>query len=301
LAKTLVIMAGGAGSRFGGEKQLALLGPSGEILMEYSVYDALKAGFNRIVFVVRPGMQLALSPMLDKMTRAHPQALFICAEQQIDRDTAFAVSHPLRTKPLGTVHALLSAAPYIDGPFAVINADDYYGRQAFESMSMVMDTFTKSDDAALIVYSLKNTLSRHGTVTRGICDIEDGRLNYIREAYKVISTEEYGTAELIGDEYHQLPESSSVSMNFWAFHKDIIPSFIEYFKEFLTSLAPDDNKSECLLPIMAEHFIERGALNVRAIPTSCRWFGLTYKEDTLDAAWEIDKRHADGTYPEKLF
>lgn len=299
MAKSLVIMAGGAGSRFGGDKQFALIGPSGEILMEYSVYDALKAGFNRFIFVVRPGMTPGISHLLKKMALASPDAEFICAEQL--PPPCFAQTHPNRIKPLGTVHALLSAAPYLDGSFAVINADDYYGRQAFEAMAKAMKNFSNLQDAAIILYSLKNTLSRHGAVTRGICKIDGQFLASIREAFKVIDNEEHGTSELIEEEYIPLSATSPVSMNFWAFHRDIIPEFAKYFDEFLAELAADDNKSECLLPVMAQHFLENGAIKVRALPTDCRWFGLTYREDATDAAWELDKRHADGTYPEKLF
>ena len=215
MAKSLVIMAGGAGSRFGGDKQFALIGPSGEILMEYSVYDALKAGFNRIIFVVRPGMTPGISPLLKKMALASPEAEFICAEQL--PPPSFTQTHPNRTKPLGTVHALLSAAPYLDSSFAVINADDYYGRQAFETMAEAMEKFSSPSDAAIVLYSLKNTLSRHGAVTRGICSIDGQYLGSIREAFKVIESEEYGTAELVEDTYIPLPDTSPVSMNFWAF------------------------------------------------------------------------------------
>ncbi len=299
MAKSLVIMAGGAGSRFGGDKQFAHIGPSGEILMEYSVYDALKAGFNRFIFVVRPGMTPGFTPLLKKIELASPDAEFICAEQL--SPPCFTQTHPKRTKPLGTVHALLSAAPYLDGSFAVINADDYYGRPAFEAMADAMENFSGSQDAAIMLYSLKNTLSRYGAVTRGICKVNGDFLGSIREAFKVIESVEHGAVELIEEEYIPLSATSPVSMNFWAFHSDIIPEFTKYFEDFLAKLGPDDNKSECLLPIMAEHFLEKGTIRVRALPTNCRWFGLTYREDATDAAWELDKRHADGTYPEKLF
>ena len=301
MAKILVIMAAGMGSRFGGDKQTAHLGPSGEILMEYSVYDAIKTGFDRIIFVIRPGMESELQPLLQDMEAAHPNVEFIHAPQVLSSEWHGISISESRRKPLGTVHALLSASEWLDAPFAVINADDYYGRDAFRAISEAIDRFESSSDAAMVAYSLKNTLSRYGAVTRGICSIENGFLQNIRESYKVMSTEDGGIVELIDGTVKPVCGEQMVSMNMWAFHHGIIPHIEEVFSRFLRKLTEDDNKSECLLPDMAEYLIENRSVFISAYPTDCRWFGLTYKEDALDAAWEIDKRHQDGTYPDKLF
>lgn len=298
MAKALVIMAAGMGSRFGGNKQTACLGPSDEMLMEYSVYDALKAGFDRIIFVIRPGMKNELQALTDIMRKSNPNVQFILAEQTLEGCTGVS---PFRTKPLGTVHALLSAEKYIDSPFAVINADDYYGRNAFLTLSIAIDKLAEAGTAALVSYSLKNTLSRHGAVTRGICSVEKGLLKNIHESFKVKELDSGEIAELLENGNRVLSPQTPVSMNMWAFSNSLLPDIKEYFFEFLTSLSGEDNNSECLLPIMAEQFIEKGKITVYTYPTDSRWFGLTYRSDADDASWELDKRHQDGTYPDKLF
>lgn len=299
LEKNLVIMAGGAGTRFGGNKQLAPIGPSGELLLEYSVYDAILAGFRRIICVVRPGMEEKFREILTPYSEAYTDISFICAVQSFDDIPGFSAFHPERTKPLGTVHALLSAAKYISGPFAVINADDYYGRGAIRQIAMAIDAFVSPSDAAMVLYELRNTLSLHGAVTRGICEIESGILVSIREAFN-ISVKGTDAVEIIDGRESFLPGSYPVSMNMWAFPRDILPFVSEYFHLFLDNLQADDMRSECLLPDMTESFIRRSMLRVMTYPTDCKWFGLTYRNDAADAAWELDKRHTDGSYPAKL-
>lgn len=294
-------MAAGMGSRFGGNKQVAKIGPSGEMLMEYSVYDAIKCGFNRIVFVIRPEMREEISELISSMKNSHPTIQFHFSEQCLPVEYEGIAVSPLRTKPLGTVHALLSAAEFIDAPFAIINADDYYGRHAFASISSALSKLEYPEDAAIITYALKNTLSRHGAVTRGICSVEKGFLKSIRESYKVTACEDGLIYEKTQQGLAPISECSMVSMNMWAFHHGIIGEIKSYFLSFLSGLEPTNNKSECLLPVMAESLIEAGKIRISAYPTESRWFGLTYKEDSEDAAWELDKRHQDGTYPQKLF
>lgn len=301
MSRILVIMAAGMGSRFGGDKQITGIGPSGEFLMEYSVYDAIKAGFDRIILVIRPGMQQFLQPLFDRMSRAYPTVGFYFAEQCGSGEYDGIPIPSLRTKPLGTVHALLSAAAYLDAPFAVINADDYYGRDALASMASAMAKFKSSHDAAMVAYSLDNTLSRYGAVTRGICSIEDGLLKSIKESYKVMALEDGSIVENADTEPFPIPFTAKVSMNIWAYHNDILPYIKDYFTHFLSNLDYCDNESECLLPVMAESFIKSGKVSIAAYSTDCRWFGLTYRQDAEDAAWELDKRHQDGTYPDKLF
>ena len=268
---------------------------------EYSVFDAVRAGFSKIIFVIRPEMQTSFDELVCKMKLACPTTEFSLSFQGGDSEYDGISIPSARTKPLGTVHAVLSARKHIDSHFAVINADDYYGRESFEVLSAAMERFSAPEDAALITYSLKNTLSRYGAVTRGICVLENGFLKNIRECYRVTASEDGNAVEATDSGFNILKSDTPVSMNMWAFNRKFLNKIEDYFKTFLLSLSEKDNKSECLLPVMAEHMIESGVISVAAYPTSERWFGLTYKEDAPDAAWELDKRHEAGHYPQKLF
>lgn len=301
MAKILVIMAAGMGSRFGGDKQVAEIGPGGQILLEYSVYDALRAGFNRIVFVIRPGMEDFFNELIERMRRAFADIEFYFSLQG-DKNSFDGIALPLgRIKPLGTVHAVLCAREYLKDPFAVINADDYYGPGAYSELIRAMDGIDDAEDAALISYALKNTLSSHGPVTRGICRIENGRLLGVRESYKVKAEQSGKIYESTGQGPVPLSPNTPVSMNMWAFSPKSLAYIEDYLSVFLDGLEADDNESECLLPVMADDLIKEGRLRILVYPTDERWFGLTYREDASDAAWELDKRHQDGHYPDVLF
>jgi len=294
-------MAAGMGSRFGGDKQLTGIGPSGEILLEYSAYDAVNAGFDKIVFVIRPGMEAYFIELAAKMKAAYPEKIFRYSFQG-DKNSFDGIALPSgRVKPLGTVHAVLSAREHLDSHFAVINADDFYGRNSYTLLIEAMDCFDTEAEAALITYSLKNTTSLHGAVTRGICEIKDGKLRDIKEAYKVYIDKQGTIFELSDSGPTVLDPDSPVSMNMWAFSNAAIPLMEDYLDLFLDGLEADDNKSECLLPIMVGDFVSDGKLTVYAYSTDERWFGLTYRDDAKDAAWELDKRHESGHYPAKLF
>jgi len=294
-------MAAGMGSRFGGDKQLTGIGPSGEILLEYSAYDAVNAGFDKIVFVIRPGMEAYFIELAAKMKAAYPEKIFRYSFQG-DKNSFDGIALPSgRVKPLGTVHAVLSAREHLDSHFAVINADDFYGRNSYTLLIEAMDCFDTEAEAALITYSLKNTTSLHGAVTRGICEIKDGKLRDIKEAYKVYIDKQGTIFELSDSGPTVLDPDSPVSMNMWAFSNAAIPLMEDYLDLFLDGLEADDNKSECILPVMIQQFIKNGRLQVTVYSTQCRWFGLTHRQDAEDVSWELDKRHQDGTYPDKLF
>lgn len=301
MAKILIIMAAGLGSRYGGDKQIAGVGPSNEILLEYSVYDAVKSGFSKIIIIIKAGMESVLNPIVDKMKRAFPSVDFIFAHQDTTQAFCGITVSPLRTKPLGTVHAVLSAMDMIDSDFGVINADDFYGRQAFETLYDAMDQFNSKSNAALITYSLNKTLSKYGAVTRGVCCVQDGHLCKIHESYKVMAAEDGNIYESTADGKVALMPNAPVSMNMWGFSKDTLPYMIEYLKQFLLNMDRDDNSSECLLPVMAGDLLSAGVLNIKAYPTNENWFGITYRNDLYDSAKELSRRHKEGQYPNKLF
>lgn len=301
MSKTLIIMAAGMGSRFGGDKQIAGVGPSGEILLEYSIYDAIQSGFGKIIIIIKSGLEEKLTPLLERMKKACPDTEFHFAYQDASKPFDGISISKNRTKPLGTVHAVLSARDLIDDSFGVINADDYYGRGAYAALSAAMDSFNSDINAVLITYSLCNTLSKYGSVTRGVCIVEDGLLKGIREAYKIMPSDNGEIIETTDSGTLALAENTPVSMNMWGFNKSTLPIMEEYLREFLRNLGEDDNRSECLLPIMAGELINDGSIKVSAFPTDECWFGLTYREDREDASAELIKRHKNGAYPDKLF
>ncbi len=290
----LVVMAAGLGSRYGGIKQIAGLGPAGEILLEYAVYDALEAGFDRIVLVVK-------DEIIDDIKRLCGDRIAkLCdlhyAIQSMSDLPYFYAAPAGRTKPFGTVHAVLSAAEYLDRPFAVINADDYYGKDAFKKIYEGLKTLPQQGAGNMVAYRLKNTVSRYGTVTRGICRSQDGKLRQVVETYGIATS-----GDTIRDEKGEMLDPESlVSMNFWGFMPSILPSMREYFNAFLRSLAPDEVKKECLLPNMVDDMIHAGTLSVDVLSTDAEWFGVTYRDDREKAMLALEKLHAAGAYPKTL-
>ncbi len=290
----LVVMAAGLGIRYGGIKQIAGLGPAGEILLEYAVYDALEAGFDRVVLVVK-------EDILDDVKRlcgdriAKLTDLRYAIQGMTDLPYFFAPPAG-RTKPYGTVHAVLAAAEHIDCPFAVVNADDYYGKDAFRKIYEGLKTLPQQGAANMVGYRLKNTISRYGTVTRGVCQSRDGVLRRVEETYGIAVS-----GSTIRDEKgRKLDPESLVSMNFWGFMPSIIPSMREYFNVFLRSLAPDEVKKECVLPNMVDDMIHAGTLRVNVLSTDAEWFGVTYRDDREKAMLALEKLHAAGDYPKTL-
>ncbi|MBQ9413182.1 MAG: NTP transferase domain-containing protein [Oscillospiraceae bacterium] len=297
----LVVMAAGLGSRYGGVKQVERVGPRGEILMEYAIYDAVRAGFDRIVVILKPEMIAdAREAYFDRIEKAGVELCFACQSVSGSwRDIPIPAG---RTKPLGTVHALLSAAEYLDRPFAVINADDYYGRESLNCLSRVLPELRSGGDAAMVAYRLKNTVSPHGTVTRGVCAVEDGYLRGVTETYHIGAGED---GLLRGDDgagaARVLDPDGPVSMNLWAFHTDFMNSLAEVMTRFLKGLDRADNRSECLLPAAVDERIASGTLRCRALDTEDHWFGMTYPQDKAAVVEELRGLHAAGVYPDGLW
>ncbi len=300
---SLVIMAAGLGSRYGGSKQVDGIGPHNEILMEYSIYDALRAGFNKVVFIIKPEMEEMMHRIcgdyLAKKTALDGSPVEVAyAFQDFSSVPDFYKIPAERTKPFGTVHALLCAADVVHEPCCVINADDYYGIDAYRTIYQELVKLPETGKATMVGYLLKNTASLHGTVSRGICTTRDGYLESVREALKVQLYPDGTLRDLAED--RDLAPDTVVSMNFWGFMPSIFPALRSYFEEFLRSEAGDSIKAECLLPVMVDQQMRKGALEVSVLHSTDKWFGMTYHEDREIVAKELRRLHAEGAYPEDL-
>ncbi len=300
--KTIVVMAAGLGSRYGGVKQIERLGPDGEILMEYAVYDALRAGFNRIVLIIKPEIYGDVKALFGDRIEKSSGIKIDYAFQTMDRFTESRPEFSARTKPFGTVHAVICAKDCIKTPFAVMNADDYYGVEAFRVMAAKLDELHGAQDAAMVAYRLKNTVSPFGTVTRGVCSVENGLLRGVKETYKIKLFPD-GTIRDTSESENGpiLAPDTFVSMNLWGCHQDILPVMEKYFAGFLAALPSDELKAECLLPTMMGELTDSGRISISVLGTNDRWFGLTYKEDKPGAVAALTALHQSGVYPPTLW
>ena len=300
---SLVIMAAGLGSRYGGSKQVDGIGPHHEILMEYSIYDALRAGFNKIVFIIKPEMEemmhrLCGDYLAKKTARDGSPVEVAYAFQDFSSVPDFYTIPAERTKPFGTVHALLCAADVVHEPCCVINADDYYGIDAYQTIYNELVKLPETGRATMVGYLLKNTASLHGTVSRGICTVADGKLKTVREALKVQLYADGTLKDLAED--RPLDPDTVVSMNFWGFTPSIFPELRTYFENFLRNEAGENIKAECLLPVMVDSQMQAGKLEVSVLRSADRWFGMTYQQDREVGAEELKELHEMGAYPEDL-
>ena len=289
---TLLIMAAGMGSRYGGLKQLDAIGPSGETIIDYSVYDAIKAGFTKVVFIIRKDFEQEFkSKITDKY------------EWQIQVEFAFQNLNDLpdeftcpegREKPWGTGHAILSARNVINEPFIAINGDDFYGRESFK---VVADYYRKGANSfSMVAFKLDKTLSSFGGVTRGLCTVNDEKLNTVIETADLQKTE-YGVSS---NRDIELDGSEPVSMNVWGFTPILFKYLEEKFVEFLSENGTE-MKSEYLIPSVVNELIQSGQETVHVLRSSAAWFGVTYKEDKPFVEGEIEKLVNKGEYPGKLF
>lgn len=293
---TLVLLAAGMGSRYGGLKQLDPFGPHGETLMDYSVHDALQAGFTRVVFVIRKDFEAAFREQVASKYEGRIQVEL--AFQSLE-DLPQGVHVPEgRTKPWGTAQALLAAKGKLDGPFAVCNADDFYGREAYQALGDWLKQ-APAGEGALVSFRLGGTLSEHGTVSRGICAVEDGWLRDVTERTK-LKEERGAVRDLDAPSEVLFSLETPVSMNFWGFHPSALKHFEAGFIDFLTAL-PDPLKSEYYLPSAVKQGLSEGWLKVHALSGGQRWFGVTYPQDKSAVQSELQKLVAAGTYPSPLF
>jgi len=278
---TLVVMAAGMGSRFGGLKQIAPVGPNGEIILDFSVYDAMKAGFSKVVFIIKKQIEAdfreAVGKRIEKMADVDYAFQELC-----DIPEGFSVL-PGREKPWGTGQAILSAKSVVKTPFAVINADDYYGRSAFE---IIQNHLSKTGEMCLAGYKLGNTLTDNGTVSRGVCEVsEDGFLKSITEHTAL-------------DKNSGIPLDTTVSMNMWGLGLNMFDELEGGFVKFFENLKNAENplKAEFLLPTAIDTMIKEGRANVKVLYTSDRWYGVTYKEDLPAVQAAIKDIMATGMY-----
>ena len=300
---SLVIMAAGLGSRYGGNKQVDGIGPHNEILMEYSIYDAIRAGFGKVVFIIKPEMEemmhrLCGDYLAQKTANDGSPVEVAYAFQDYSSLPAFYTVPPERTKPFGTVHALLCAESVVHEPCCVINADDYYGLDAYRTMYRALQELPEKGKATMVGYLLKNTASLHGTVSRGVCAVEDGMLRSVKETLKIQLYPDGSLRDLAEDV--PLDPESVVSMNYWGFMPGIFPELRAYFERFLQGEGGRNIKSECLLPVMVDDLMREGRLEVSVLHSADKWFGMTYQEDRAIVAEELRKLHENGTYPDSL-
>lgn len=295
--KTLVILAAGIGSRFGtGIKQLTPVDDHGHLIIDYSIHDAVAAGFNKIVFIIRHDIEADFRAVIGDRIEEFCKPLGVeiaYAYQEISNTPAFpGKEEQIRKKPWGTGHAVLCAAEHINSPFAVINADDCYGKNGFSIASSFLEEHP--DSYALIGYILKNTLSDNGGVTRGICSVDQGRLVGIAETKNIVKT-----ADGVEVDGKTIDLESLVSMNFWCYPAEFLDVLRTGFPEFLSTTS-NIQKDEYLLPIIADGMLKEGT-EFTVLPTDDHWFGVTYKEDkpTVEAAFR--KLIEDGEYKEDLY
>ena len=289
MKSTLLILAAGLGSRFGGDKQISHVGPNGEFLMEYSIHDALKAGFNKVVFILKKEMVETVKREVGDKIAGRAEVCYAVQDYSGLPDW-YSVPED-RVKPFGTTHAVLCAKEFLTEPFVTVNADDYYGAECFDIMREMLPKMGEHT-AAMVPYILKNTVSENGGVTRGVCDIENGKLKSVTETGGIIPKD----GKIVSENGDVDPEAE-VSMNFWGFSEKTLPAMEKYFEDFLKDLAPDQLKAECLLPVMVNDMLADGSLEVLAKASGDRWFGITYKEDKADTEQKLRELHAKGAYP----
>ena len=293
----LVILAAGLGSRYGGLKQIDVVGNNGESIIDFSMYDALQAGFKKVVLIIRPEHEELFDLQIANKIRPFMEVEY--AFQSVT-DLPEGYSCPEgRTKPWGTVHALLSTRGHVNGPFAIINADDFYGREAFEIMYKFLTEKVEDNKYAMVGYQLTNTLTENGTVTRGVCDIKDSFLTKIVETKQIkkVDNEAYSVDD---DGKETLLPAGYVSMNFWGFTPAIYDIFETKFKAFL-----DKNievpKSEYVIPTAIGELIEENKLSVEVLGTDAEWFGVTYPQDKENVIRRIATYKVQGHYPYDLW
>lgn len=298
----LVIMAAGIGSRFGGGiKQLEPVGPNGEIIMDYSIYDALEAGFNKLIFIIRKDIEEDFRQIIGNRIEA------VCADRGVQVSYAFqsldavpeGVTVPEgRTKPWGTGQAVLSARDVIDCPFAVINADDYYGKEAYVKLHDFLSCEQKTNAYAMAGFILKNTLSENGGVTRGVCQVDDrGYLTNVVETKNIVKTSQGAEAD-----GQPLDVGSFVSMNMWALQPEFVGILEEGFQEFFRTAALENPlKAEYLLPIYIGQLLQKHQVTVQVLQTGEKWFGVTYREDKPAVVESFRQLIDQGVYQTPLF
>jgi dTDP-glucose pyrophosphorylase len=294
--RTLLILAAGMGSRYGGLKQIDPVGPGAETIIDYSVYDAMRAGFDQLVFVIRRDFEQTFREVIGRRFEQRIAVKYVF--QELDSLPAGNTVPANRRKPWGTGHAILTAAEAINEPFGVINADDFYGAQSFQLLAAHLRP--ENPDYAMVGFVLRNTLSEFGSVARGVCQLKDQRLQDVRE---IVGIEKHGSAARYKNgtgEFHTLKGDEIVSMNMWGFHPGIFDHLRRQFVDFL-NLHGADEKSEFYIPSVVNSLIRSSEKRVEVLPTQSAWFGVTYREDRPLVVSGINQLIRRGEYPERLW
>jgi hypothetical protein len=300
---TLVVLAAGIGSRYGGLKQIEPVGPHGELIVDYSIFDALRAGFGRVVFVIKQDLERAFRQRVGRKVEKHCETAYVF-QNLADLPAGFAVS-PARTKPWGTAHATLSCREVVRTPFAVINADDFYGPSAYQALIHHLRDARDDNglyDYGMVGYLLENTLSEHGHVARGICTVDrDGYLTDIHERTRIVKFGEGARYSEDGEHWIELPRSTTVSMNMWGFTPNLFPELEARFHRFLLQNRTNLETAEFFLPEVVGDLIREGRATVKVLPSSERWFGVTYPQDKPMVEGAIRDLIRRGVYPDDLW
>ena len=301
MEKTLVVMAAGMGSRFGGLKQIEPVGPNGEFIIDYSIYDAKRAGFSKVVFVIKKELEEVFKDTIGKRVEDKIEVAYAFQEiSDVPIEKKYLVEK--REKPWGTIQAVLSAKNYVSGDFAVINADDFYGKNSFEVIAKeLMRPRDKAGDYAMVGFRVGNTMTENGSVSRGVCENNDGMLTSVVER-KAISYNQDHDIVFVDEkgEEQKLNPATPVSMNMWGFTPDYF-DFAE--REFIKFLKRDLNtpKAEQVIPDVADALIKSGETSIKVLDTDSKWFGVTYSEDRPGVMEKFAELHESGEYPENLF
>ena len=298
---TLVVLAAGMGSRYGGLKQIDPITRHSEFIIDFSVYDALKAGFDKVVFIIKEENLEDFKATIGARISSKIKVEY--AFQSVDKIIPAEAIPEGRTKPWGTTHALICAKDKIDDNFAVINSDDFYGREAFEIMAAHLKNAKNENgvvDSAMVGYVLGNTLTENGTVSRGVCKINNGYLEDIVETTKIMPDGEMA-AYLEDDKKYPLPYETIVSMNFWGFTPEIFPLLEKSFSEFVERIPENPLKSECYLPMTVGEAMNAGKSTVRVYSTNAKWYGVTYSEDKEKVMAGLRSLVDNGVYPDGLW
>lgn len=297
---TLFVLAAGMGSRYGGLKQLDGLGPNGETIMDYSIYDAIHAGFGKVVFVIRKDFEQDFRDKVLSKYEGHIPVDVVF--QSIDKLPEGYTCPADRTKPWGPAHAVIMAAGTINKPFAVINSDDFYGRNSFEVLAKeLMRPRDRKGDYCMVGFRIGNTMTENGGVNRGVCQTRDGLLTSVEECKDIAYNENHEIVYTdVDSNEHKLDANVPVSMNMWGFTPDYFDYGIREFSKFLSEKI-NVPKSEQVIPDVADALIKSGEATVKVLDTDSRWFGVTYAEDRPGVVAKFAELHQVGAYPEKLF
>lgn len=296
----LVVMAAGIGSRFGGLKQMTPVDGQGQILIDYSLYDARQAGFKKIVFVIRRAIEEDFKSMIGKRMERFFDVRYVCQEPDLLPD-GYRVPDG-RTKPWGTAHAVACAGRVLDGPFAVINADDFYGRTAFADIYDFLKEERDEREHAMVGYRLRNTLTEHGSVARGVCGVHNGIVTEVIEHTSIQKQGMDAVCKRDGLADLSLPGDTVVSMNLWGFQHSMLKHIVDGFPAFLDQNLPvNPDRCEYFLPSVVNMQIRKGAVRVRMLPTEEVWYGVTYQEDLEAVKAAVARMQSRGIYPGQLW